>query len=115
MRHFFARNSHRVTVAQLPRYSPQYNPIEFLWRKVKKVATHLRYFATFKDLVQKVNQKLEEFTQHPHQISALRLPLARLWPFSIRQARFVGPKNRARILRTRFKGEAECRSNRWPC
>ena len=47
------------------------NPIEFLWRKVKKVATHLRYFPTFNDLVQKVNQKLEEFTRLPHEITYL--------------------------------------------
>ena len=71
MEKFFAKNSSRITVEQLPRYSPQYNPIEFLWRKVKKVATHLRYFPTFDDLVQKVDQKLKEFTNLPHEITCL--------------------------------------------
>jgi len=37
----------RLTVYQLPAYSPDLNPIEWLWKKVKKKATHRRYFPTF--------------------------------------------------------------------
>ena len=71
MKKFFDENSDRITVEQLPRYSPQFNPIEFLWKKVKKKTTHLRYFPTFDDLVEKVDQKLEEFSQLPHEITSL--------------------------------------------
>jgi transposase len=40
----FAQHADRLTVFQLPSYSPDYNPIEYLWRNVKKEATHLTYF-----------------------------------------------------------------------
>jgi len=45
---FFADNQDRLTVYDLPSYSPDYNPIEKLWKKVKKDGTHLHYFATFR-------------------------------------------------------------------
>lgn len=71
MHEFFAQHADRLTVYSLPRYSPEYNPIEYLWRNVKKQATHLRYFATFEDLTKKVDQKLSYFANLPQSISAL--------------------------------------------
>jgi transposase len=68
---FFAKHADRLTVGQLPTYSPMFNPIEYLWRNVKKKATHLRYFPTFEHLTQKVNEKLSYFAQLPSAISAL--------------------------------------------
>lgn len=40
----------RLFIHRLPSYSPDYNPIEKLWRNTKKDATHCKYFATFDDL-----------------------------------------------------------------
>ena len=40
----------RLFVYRLPSYSPDYNPIEKLWKNTKKEATHLKYFPTFEDL-----------------------------------------------------------------
>jgi transposase len=37
-------------VYRLPSYSPDYNPIEKLWKNTKKDATHCKYFPTFEDL-----------------------------------------------------------------
>ncbi len=71
MREFFAAHSDRITVYQLPRYSPKFNPIEFLWRNVKKQATHLRYFPTFEALTTKVDSKLRYFADLPQTIKAL--------------------------------------------
>ena len=71
MRQFFAQHTDRLTVYQLPRYSPQFNPIEYLWRNVKKEATHLRYFPTFDDLKEKVDEKLCYFAQTPKRITNL--------------------------------------------
>ena len=71
LREFFASHADRITVYQLPRYSPDFNPIEFLWRNVKKEATHLRYFPTFEDLTQKVDEKLQYFSQTPKRITRL--------------------------------------------
>ena len=68
---FFAEHVDRLTVEQLPKYSPEYNPIEFLWRNIKKQATHLRYFPTFEDLIQKVDEKLRYFAGLPDSILAL--------------------------------------------
>jgi len=42
-REFFEQHRDRITVCQLPSYSPDYNPIEYLWRKTKKHATHNKY------------------------------------------------------------------------
>ncbi len=44
---FFAQHAERLTVYQLPSYSPDYNPIEKLWKKIKEAETHLHYFPTF--------------------------------------------------------------------
>jgi transposase len=68
MQEFFAQHADRLTVYQLPSYSPQFNPIEYLWRNIKKKATHLRYFPTFEDLVKKVDDKLRYFANLPHKI-----------------------------------------------
>src|SRR5882724_5565532 len=44
---FLAAHRDRITVEPLPSYSPDYNPIEYLWKKTKKRATHNQYFETF--------------------------------------------------------------------
>jgi transposase len=67
-RQFFAAHQSRLTVCQLPSYSPDYNPIEFLWRKVKKEATHNKYFAAFQHLVHSVDQTLAAFTQRAEDV-----------------------------------------------
>jgi hypothetical protein len=65
MQEFFAQHRECLTVYDLPKYSPEFNPIEYLWRNIKRQATHLQYFPTFEGLVQKVNEKLRYFAQHP--------------------------------------------------
>jgi transposase len=42
MQQFFTAHAARLTIEQLPSYSPDFNPIEHLWKKVKKEATHLK-------------------------------------------------------------------------
>jgi transposase len=71
MQEFFAEHAKRIRPYQLPRYSPNYNSIEYLWRNVKKQATHLRYFETFADLTQKVDEKLAYFATLPKAILGL--------------------------------------------
>ena len=71
MDQFFADHADRITVYQLPAYSPEFNPIEYLWRNIKKQATHLRYFPTFEALQQKVDNKLRYFAQTPDRIKNL--------------------------------------------
>jgi transposase len=65
MQQFWNEHRQRITVHQLPSYSPDYNPIEYLWRKIKKERTHNRYFAQFSELIETVDQALAHFAQHP--------------------------------------------------
>ena len=68
---FFAQQTARLQVVQLPTYSPDYNPIEKLWKKIKQHETHLHYFPTFEALTEKVEQALLTFTNTPEEILAL--------------------------------------------
>ena len=64
-RAFFEAHTARLTVFQLPSYSPDYNPIEFLWKNVKRQSTHNQYFPEFESLVASVNEELAYFaSQH---------------------------------------------------
>ena len=56
---------------QRPSYSPDYNPIEFLWKNLKRRATHNRYFPEFETRVTSVADALvyERMTgQRPDEI-----------------------------------------------
>lgn len=57
-RDFLELHKKRLFVYQLPSYSPDYNPIEYLWKKIKTNATHNRYFAEFVKLVKSVEEAL---------------------------------------------------------
>jgi putative transposase len=39
-------NRHRIALFRLPPYSPEFNPIEGVWKVVKKHTTHNRFFHT---------------------------------------------------------------------
>jgi transposase len=68
---FFAAHADRMTKFQLPSYSPDFNPIEYLWKKIKKRATHLKYFPEFARLLEKVDDTLRHFANLPNEITAL--------------------------------------------
>jgi len=68
---FFERHRDRLHVIRLPSYSPDYNPIEFLWRATKRSATHNRYFPEFTDLVASVEDALAAFARQPDRVKAL--------------------------------------------
>jgi len=71
MKEFFAQHADRLTVYQLPSYSPDYNPIEFLWKNTKRRATHNRYFPEFEALMVSVEEALAYFAQHPEEVKNL--------------------------------------------
>jgi transposase len=72
MHTFYAAHADRLTIYQLPAYSPDLNPIEGLWKKVKKDATHLRWFPLFTDLVAKVQSVLTKLADLPAELTALQ-------------------------------------------
>ena len=71
MQEFFEQHKERLTVYQLPSYSPDYNPIEKLWKEIKKDGTHLHYFPTFNDLVDKVEEVLLLFANKCRKVLSL--------------------------------------------
>jgi transposase len=68
---FFAQHADRLTVYQLPSYSPDYNPIEYLWRKTKKQATHNQYFEQFIEIIGSVEKALNHFAHHAAEVLGL--------------------------------------------
>ena len=71
MQAFFAAQSARLTVSQWPSYSPDYNPIEKLWKQIKQEDTHLVYFPTFEALRDKVETALLKFARRAEDILSL--------------------------------------------
>jgi transposase len=68
---FLAQQSPRLTVTQLPSYSPDYNPIEYLWRATKREATHNHYFPEFANLVASVEKTLTTLATRPAYVRSL--------------------------------------------
>ena len=71
MRQFFAKKANRITVFELPSYSPDYNPIEKLWKKIKEKEIHLHYFPTFDSLKNKVEEALLHFNDLKNEVLSL--------------------------------------------
>ena len=70
-RQFIEDHKSNLIVYQLPSYSPDYNPIEYLWKKVKTKATHNRYFEEFVKLVQSVEDALKILATQAEEIKRL--------------------------------------------
>ncbi|MCP4259265.1 MAG: hypothetical protein GY774_17410, partial [Planctomycetes bacterium] len=47
---FQAQQGQRLHKVPLPTFSPDFNPIEKLWKNTKRDATHLKYFKSFDEL-----------------------------------------------------------------
>ena len=68
---FCAAHADRLTVHPLPSYSPDFNPIEYLWKKTKQRATHNKYFKEFVALTVSVDKALAYFATHPDTVLGL--------------------------------------------
>jgi len=68
---FLAAHRDRITVEPLPSYSPDDNPIEYLWKKTKQRATHNQYFKDFAALTVSVDKALAYFATHPETVLGL--------------------------------------------
>jgi transposase len=70
----------RLTVYRLPSYSPDYNPIEQLWKKIKQRGMHNQYFPHFQDLKAHVDEALAYFQHQAKEVLALMLAYESLAP-----------------------------------
>jgi len=71
MKAFFEAHKDQLTVFELPSYSPDYNPIEKLWKKVKEKGSHLQCFPTFEVLKEKVQETLSFFENAKREVLSL--------------------------------------------
>jgi transposase len=68
---FFTTHRQRITAHPLPSYSPDYNPIEYLWKKTKQRGTHNKYFSEFSVLITSVEEALAYFSRHADEVLCL--------------------------------------------
>lgn len=68
---FFQAHADQLTFVQLPSYSPDYNPIEYLWRALKRRTTHNNYFPEFATLMTSVEEALAYFQAQPDYVKSL--------------------------------------------
>lgn len=62
---WLARNRHRLELHRLPKYSPELNGIEGVWKETKKHTTHNRFYATVDERDRALTTTFETFQAHP--------------------------------------------------
>ena len=65
-----AENPH-LQLKRLPSYSPQLNPIERFWKKLRRRATHNRLFDTLADLKTSLRASLSYFQTARHKVKSI--------------------------------------------
>ena len=65
---FRQTHADRLTVSRLPAFSPEFNPIEKLWKNTKKKATHLKYFKAFNELRASVLKAFRAYLEDATQV-----------------------------------------------
>ena len=63
VKQFVQLHKKRLTVYRLPVFSPDFNPIEKLWKNTKAKATHLKYFKTFEELRESVVNVFKKYLE----------------------------------------------------
>jgi len=63
VKEFLKTESKQLRLERLPSFSPDYNPIEKLWKNTKRDATHLKYFERFEDLRESVTNTFKSYVE----------------------------------------------------
>ena len=77
VREFVESTQDRLTLERLPAFSPDFNPIEKLWKNTKHDATHLKYFETFEALREAVCNAFEKYLREASYIIRVMKKLRR--------------------------------------
>lgn len=56
------KSSNRFALNFLPPYSPELNPVERVWKLVRRLATHNRYFSDLKEIASAVERRFSEWS-----------------------------------------------------
>ena len=83
VRDWVTENADKIELHFLPAYSPQFNPIEILWRQTKRIATHNRYFASLTDLHDKLFRRFNRYQGNPAALRGLMKNLLKRLPVFI--------------------------------
>ena len=62
-------HAHRIELHRLPPYSPEFNPIEGVWKATKKQTTHNRFFRTCEERDTALVATFERFQAYPDAIA----------------------------------------------
>ncbi len=71
VKEFTRKNSRRLTIDYLPPYSPDFNPIDGLWKKIKAETTHNVYFPSIEELKHSLMNILRWFRDTPSEVRTL--------------------------------------------
>jgi transposase len=55
----------KIEIHFLPPYSPEFNPVELVWKETKKKTTHNRYFPSFAALKERLFRRFNRFQGNP--------------------------------------------------
>lgn len=64
-------NKARIELHFLPAYSPQFNPIERVWKATKKASVHNRYFESLDQLKKTLFRRFNRFQGNPSSLRGL--------------------------------------------
>lgn len=63
-------NRHAIELFRLPAYSPEFMPMEGVWKATRKIATHNRFFVTTDQRDVTLRRTFTKFQQRPSLIAA---------------------------------------------
>lgn len=66
---WLGKNQHRIELHRLPPYSPEFNPIEGVWKEAKKQTTHNRFFHTTDERDAALTETFERFDSYPNMVA----------------------------------------------
>jgi len=66
---WLAQNGDKIELHRLPPYSPEFNPMEGVWKTTKRVTTHNRFFRTTQERDDALRATFAQFRAHPATIA----------------------------------------------
>jgi hypothetical protein len=66
---WLAENGDKIELVRLPPYSPEFNPVEGIWKCTRKRATHNRFYRTEGERDGALTATFEGFRDRPEQIA----------------------------------------------